>query len=160
MCHLLLFFSILLLLKCQLLFRKSNKWYQSIVRLSIGRFLRCLLSQSSTLRSLMARLFSSFGEYRWRLFLHKMGWRKLCLVKQTNKLETMSNEQWDKMDEKALSIIHLCLSKEILCEVVNETTTIALWLKLESLYMTKSLANKLRFKKWLYTIHMVEGTPI
>nr|GEV49489.1 retrovirus-related Pol polyprotein from transposon TNT 1-94 [Tanacetum cinerariifolium] len=43
-------------------------------------------------------------------------------------------------------------------EVIHETTMAGLWLKLESLYMTKSLANKLRFKDRLYTFRMKPGT--
>ena len=53
---------------------------------------------------------------------------------------TMTKEQWD---EKALSAIQLCLSREVLREVINEKSTTDIWSKLESLYMTKSLANKL-----------------
>ena len=59
------------------------------------------------------------------------------------------------MDEKALSAIQLCLS----CEVINEKTTTGIWSKLESLYMAKSLANKLRLKERLFTLRMSEGTP-
>jgi len=77
-----------------------------------------------------------------------------------NKPTSMTDEQWEELDEKALSSIQLSLSKEFLREIANETTTAELWLKLESLYMTKSLANKLRLKERLYTIRMVEGTPI
>nr|GEV63983.1 retrovirus-related Pol polyprotein from transposon TNT 1-94 [Tanacetum cinerariifolium] len=43
---------------------------------------------------------------------------------------------------------------QILREVIHETTAVGLWLKLESLYMTKSLANKLRLKDRLYTFSM------
>ena len=85
---------------------------------------------------------------------------KKALDGKSKKPATMTDEQWDELDEKALSVIQLCLSKEVLREVANEVTAAALWLKLESLYMTKSLANKLRLKERLYTIRMVEGTPI
>ncbi|GJS41666.1 retrovirus-related pol polyprotein from transposon TNT 1-94 [Tanacetum coccineum] len=58
----------------------------------------------------------------------------------------MSDEDWLELDEKALATIQLFLTQEVLREVIHETTTAGLWLKLESLYMTKSLANKLRLK--------------
>ena len=48
----------------------------------------------------------------------------------------MKEEQWDEMDEKALSTIQLCLSREVLREVINEKSTASIWSKLESLYMT------------------------
>ena len=72
----------------------------------------------------------------------------------------MIDEQWQELDEKAMSATQLCLTKEVLHEMVHKTTTAALWTKLESLYMTKTLANKLRLKEMLYTICMGEGTSI
>ncbi len=35
-----------------------------------------------------------------------------------------------------------------------------MWKKLEALYKTKSLANGLVLKQWLYTFRMAEGTSI
>ena len=64
----------------------------------------------------------------------------------------------DELMEKARSAILLCLGNEVLREVVEEDTTTKLWLKLESLYMTKSLTNLLNLKNWLYTLQMKEGT--
>nr|CAN60994.1 hypothetical protein VITISV_036935 [Vitis vinifera] len=64
----------------------------------------------------------------------------------------------DELMEKAHSAILLCLGNEVLREVVEEDTTTKLWLKLESLYMTKSLTNLLNLKNWLYTLQMKEGT--
>nr|GEX74205.1 retrovirus-related Pol polyprotein from transposon TNT 1-94 [Tanacetum cinerariifolium] len=49
---------------------------------------------------------------------------------------------------------------QILREVIHETTAAGLWLNLESLYMTKSLVNKLRFKDRLYSFRMKPGTSI
>ena len=54
--------------------------------------------------------------------------------------------------EKVHSDILLCLGHEVLCEVVEEDMTTKLWLKLESLYMTKSLTNHLYLKKRLNTL--------
>jgi len=62
------------------------------------------------------------------------------------------------LDEKILSIIQLCLSQEVLQEVIKEETAAGLRLKLEGLYMTQSLVNKLRLKEKFYTLKMVEGT--
>ena len=71
-----------------------------------------------------------------------------------------TEEQWEEMDENALSTIQLWLSREVLREVINEKSAAGIWNKLESLYMTKSLANKLRLKERLFTLRMSEGTPI
>lgn len=45
-------------------------------------------------------------------------------------------------------------------EVVQEETATGLWLKLKSLYMTKSLINRLYLKKWLFTLQMHEDMSI
>ncbi|RVW75611.1 Retrovirus-related Pol polyprotein from transposon TNT 1-94 [Vitis vinifera] len=70
----------------------------------------------------------------------------------------MSDEETDELMEKAHSVILLCLGNEVLCEVAKKDTTAKLWLKLESLYMTKSLTNRLYLKKRLYTLQMKEDT--
>jgi hypothetical protein len=54
----------------------------------------------------------------------------------------------------------LCLADDVITEVVDQDTAAALWLKLESLYMTKSLTNKLMLKRRLFALRMQEGTPL
>ena len=76
---------------------------------------------------------------------------KKALGSKTKKLATMTDEQWEELDEKALSTIQLRLATHALREVLDKTTTADLWLRLEALYMTKSLANKIRLKERLYT---------
>ena len=56
--------------------------------------------------------------------------------------------------------IILYLSDEVLYDVMNEETTAGLWCRLESLYMSKSLSNKLFIKKLYYSLRMKEDTPI
>nr|GEW03190.1 retrovirus-related Pol polyprotein from transposon TNT 1-94 [Tanacetum cinerariifolium] len=72
----------------------------------------------------------------------------------------MSNEDWLELDKKALATVQLFLTQEVLREVIHETTTTGLWLKLESLYMIKSLANNLRLKDHLYTFRMKPCTSV
>ena len=64
------------------------------------------------------------------------------------------------LEEKAHSTIILCLDDEIITEVVEEENASGLWLKLESLYMTKSLTNRLLLKQHLFSLRMNEGTPL
>ncbi|CAL1390087.1 unnamed protein product [Linum trigynum] len=54
----------------------------------------------------------------------------------------------------------LSLSDDVIIEVAAEKTAAGLWLKLESLYMTKSLTNKLHLKQRLFSLRMQEGTPL
>ncbi|NAW44969.1 hypothetical protein FGF76_23495, partial [Salmonella sp. gx-f4] len=46
---------------------------------------------------------------------------------------------------------------KVLQEVLMEKTSSALWKRLETLYATKSLANRLVLKQHLFTFHMNEG---
>src|SRR3954465_15299856 len=75
------------------------------------------------------------------------------------KPSTMGEDDWKKIDVKAKATIVLCLSDEVLYNVLNEDTGAEMWNRLESLYMTKSLSNKLYVKKQLYCLRMAEGTP-
>nr|GEZ87294.1 retrovirus-related Pol polyprotein from transposon TNT 1-94 [Tanacetum cinerariifolium] len=69
-----------------------------------------------------------------------------------------SNEA--EINKKAHSAVILCLGNKVLREVTGETTVVGVWSKLETLYMTKSLANKLNLKKKLYTFYMPAGRKI
>nr|GEV45144.1 retrotransposon protein, putative, Ty1-copia subclass [Tanacetum cinerariifolium] len=65
-----------------------------------------------------------------------------------------------KLNKKAHSAMILCLGNKVSREVTGETTAAWVWSKLETLYMTKSLANKLYLKKKLYTFYMPAGRKI
>ncbi|GJV18496.1 retrotransposon protein, putative, ty1-copia subclass [Tanacetum coccineum] len=65
-----------------------------------------------------------------------------------------------ELNKKAYSAMILCLGNKVLREVIGETTAVGVWTKLETLYMTKSLANKLYLKKKLYTFYMPAGRKI
>jgi len=71
-----------------------------------------------------------------------------------------SNEDWEEMDLKAASTIQLCLVDKVMYNVIDEETVTGLWSRLETLYMTKSLSNKLYLKKQLYGLRMKEGTVV
>jgi hypothetical protein len=62
----------------------------------------------------------------------------------------LSAEEKIKLNEKALSAIILCLGDRVLREVAKKTTVAAMWAKLDSLYMTKSLAHRQFMKQRLY----------
>ncbi|GAA0178173.1 hypothetical protein LIER_29802 [Lithospermum erythrorhizon] len=59
------------------------------------------------------------------------------------------SENLASLEEKAHSTLLLSLDDEIIREVSKQETTAGLWTKLESLYMTKSLTNKLLLKQRL-----------
>ncbi|GJV45254.1 retrovirus-related pol polyprotein from transposon TNT 1-94 [Tanacetum coccineum] len=62
--------------------------------------------------------------------------------------------------KKAHSALLLCLDNKVLREVNKEDSAAGVWLKLETLYMTKSLANKLYLKKKLFTFYMHSGKKL
>ncbi|KAI0516536.1 hypothetical protein KFK09_009213 [Dendrobium nobile] len=61
---------------------------------------------------------------------------------------------------KAHSIIILSIVDEVLREVAEEDTALKVWRKLESIYMKKSLTNRLLLKKQLYTLQMEENQEL
>ncbi|KAH9782190.1 Integrase catalytic domain-containing protein [Citrus sinensis] len=65
-----------------------------------------------------------------------------------------------EIDKKARSTIILSLSDSVIREVAKERTVAELWTKLENLYMTKSLANRLYIKKRMFSLKMAEGSSL
>src|SRR4051812_14039632 len=66
------------------------------------------------------------------------------------KPSTMGEDGWKEIVIKVKATIILCLSDEVFYNVMNEDTSAGIWNRLESLYMTKILSNKLYMKKQLY----------
>ena len=58
----------------------------------------------------------------------------------------ITDDEWDEMDERVVSAIRLCLADDVLFNIVSEKTAVGLWTKLEKLYMTKSLTNRILLK--------------
>jgi len=71
---------------------------------------------------------------------------------KSKKPASMTYEDWEDMDARALNTIFLCLTDEVLFNIDEDVTTTGLWTKLESLYMTKNLSNKIFLKRYLYSL--------
>lgn len=67
------------------------------------------------------------------------------LTKDKNGMDANSAE-YKTMEKSAYSMIMLCLANDVIIEVADQYTVVALWLKLESLYMTKLLTSKRMLK--------------
>ena len=91
--------------------------------------------------------------------LMQQGMMKALLGKSKQPF-TMTDDEWNDVDERALSGIRLCLADDVLFNIVSEKNVAGLWTKLEKLYMTKSLTNKILLKRQLYSLHMKEGKSI
>ena len=59
----------------------------------------------------------------------------------------MSEDEKEELKMKTHSAIQLYLTNEVLRKVFDKDIVVSLWLKLESLYMSKSLTNKLNLKQ-------------
>jgi hypothetical protein len=77
---------------------------------------------------------------------------KKALAGRSKKPTSMTGEDWEDLDARALNIVRLCLADEVLFNIVEEMTTTGLWTKLESLYMTKNLSNIIFLKRQLYSL--------
>ena len=73
---------------------------------------------------------------------------------------TMSRAEKTEMVDKARSAIVLCLGDKVLREVTKEPTAASMWAKLESLYMTKSLAHRQVLKQQIYSFKMLKSMAI
>jgi len=99
---------------------------------------------------------------RWQIRMNatliQSGLKKSLLGKE-KKPENMKEETWQELDEKAWTIIQLCLVDEVLDDFSSEKTS-SLWERLQYHYLKKSLANWLILKQRLFLFCMHEGTPI
>ena len=59
------------------------------------------------------------------------------MLGKSRKPKDMSDDEWEELDARVLSVIRLCLENEVLFNIFGETTTVGLWNKLERLYMTQ-----------------------
>ena len=75
-------------------------------------------------------------------------------------LDEKEKNKKQEIMEKAHSLIILCLADNVLRDVAREKTAAGIWQKLESLYMTKSLANRLFMKQRLYSYKFHEDRSI
>ena len=74
--------------------------------------------------------------------------------------EIMSDQDKKVLMEKARSAIILNLRDKFLRKVSKKKTTVGVWTELESLYMTKSLVNRLYLTQALYSFKMQEDKSI
>ena len=104
---------------------------------------------------------SNFGLWQRRVkdLLVQQGLVK-ALYGRAKKLETMTDNEWEELNMKAMSTIQLCLANELMYDVMDDVSTALVRLKLESWYMSKSLTNKLNLKRKLYELKMAKGADL
>jgi len=84
----------------------------------------------------------------------------LDLALEDEKPPTVDAKAWGRMQKKVVSIIQLALAPKIKYNMLKETTPTTQWTKLESIYASKSLTNRLCLKMELYSLKMEEGDDL
>lgn len=79
---------------------------------------------------------------------------KRALQVKLKKPTNMTDEEWDEYEQKVVSSIHLALHQDVMYNVLKEKTTSGIWAKQKSIYVSKSLTNKLFLKRQLYSLKM------
>nr|GEY58076.1 zinc finger, CCHC-type [Tanacetum cinerariifolium] len=80
------------------------------------------------------------------------------LAAALDELPTTTIVAYDNViQKKVFSALILYLGDQVLWKITKERTAAGIWKKLMTLYMTKSLANRLYLKRKLYTFHMHRG---
>ena len=73
---------------------------------------------------------------------------------------TIKEDTWRRLQIQTVSTIRLYLVDDIAIHVLNETSAIVLWVKLEELYMGKTLTNSLLLWRQFYQLRMTEEQSV
>lgn len=84
----------------------------------------------------------------------------LSIEGTTKKPLSMTNEEWNKLNRKAIATISQYLAKNVYFNVSGEKMTEGLWKKLHDLYEKNTTSNKLFLMKKLYNLKMKEGASV
>ena len=79
---------------------------------------------------------------------------------KTKNQGTMSNDEWDLLDRKALGSIRLCLAPSVAFNITKAKTTKYLMKTLATLYEKPSTSNKVFLMKRLFNMKMIEGGSV
>ncbi|MCO5584735.1 hypothetical protein L7F22_038667 [Adiantum nelumboides] len=94
----------------------------------------------------------------WHVLVKK---KQLKLIKLKGiKPKDMDKDEWNEMDELALSTIMLTLAKSVYFNVADEELTYDAWTKLSGPYKKQSAASYVYWLKKLIDLKMKEGTPM
>nr|GFA90463.1 retrovirus-related Pol polyprotein from transposon TNT 1-94 [Tanacetum cinerariifolium] len=105
--------------------------------------------------------FNETGDFGlWRIKMRALLIQNGCETALEVLLADMEAQAKTELNKRAYNAVILCLGNKVLREVIGEMTAARVWSKLETLYMKKSLANKLYLKKKLYTFYIPTGRKI
>ena len=108
--------------------------------------------------------FNGSGDFRlWQVKMQSILIDKsldIALEKVDSDLASASKDESKTIDKRALAVLRLALADNVLRQVCEEKSAMALWKKLEYLYLDKSLSNHFYLMMRLFRMRMQEGTPI
>ena len=119
--------------------------------------------QEMTTKFDIEKFFGSNDFGLWKIKMEAILIQQGCdeaLEGESNMPPTLTHAEKKSMIKRAKSAIMLCLGDKSLKEVAKEKTVAGIWEKLESLYMTRSLAHRLCLKQQLYSFKMAESRTI
>ncbi|KAK4431134.1 hypothetical protein Salat_0875500 [Sesamum alatum] len=101
----------------------------------------------------------NFGLWEMRVkdLLAQQGILKALRPQKPNSLD---DEDWEELQQRAVGTIRLCLADEIMYHVMNLKSPGEVWKKLEIKFISKSITNKLHLKQRLYGLKMQEGADL
>ena len=102
---------------------------------------------------------NDFGLWKMKMLAH-LGNLGLDLALGKEFPESMDEEKKKEVLKKAYNTLILSLSDKVLREIVKCKSAAEVWLKLESLYMTKNLSSRLHLKANFFTWKMTEGKDL
>ena len=79
------------------------------------------------------------------------------LGKKIRQPDDMKDAEWIELEARYVSTIRFCIGDNEFSHVINKESIPKLWKKLKNIYLTKSLSNKLQFKRKLYHLKMEES---
>nr|GEX34678.1 zinc finger, CCHC-type [Tanacetum cinerariifolium] len=139
----------------------DNEDYTFVIVRFFTRFSKLTKGQRMTRAKFDIEKFDGTGDFGlWRVKMRALLIQHGCEAALEVLPADMEAQAKAELNKKAHSVVILCLGNKNLREVTGETTVAGIWSKLETLYMTKSLANKLYLKKKLYTFYMPAGRKI
>ena len=72
----------------------------------------------------------------------------------------MSEDQWNKINRKAIFAIKMHVTNKVLRNMISEKNANDMWNRLEKMYIGKSMTNKLNLKNQLFKLEMKEGQDL
>ena len=104
--------------------------------------------------------FSGKNYQHWKMQIEDYLYQKdlyLPLEGITKKPASMTQDDWDVLDRKALGTIWLCLASSVAFNISDQKTTKDLMKSLDALYEKPSASNKVFLMKRLFNLKMAEN---